>query len=48
MSVEGLLRKTPRPTVEEIRKGTSGNLCRCGTYKHIVNAAKHAAENKKT
>jgi len=48
MSVEGLLRKTPRPTVEEIRKGTSGNLCRCGAYKHIVNAAKHAAENKKT
>jgi xanthine dehydrogenase YagT iron-sulfur-binding subunit len=48
MAVEGLLRKKPRPSVEEIRSGMSGNLCRCGTYKHIVNAAKHAAEMKKT
>jgi len=48
MAVEGLLRKKPRPSVEEIRSGMSGNLCRCGTYKHIVNAAQHAAEMKKT
>jgi xanthine dehydrogenase YagT iron-sulfur-binding subunit len=47
MAVEGLLRKTPHPTTEEIRHGMSGNLCRCGTYKHIVNAAKSAAELKK-
>jgi xanthine dehydrogenase YagT iron-sulfur-binding subunit len=47
MSVEGLLRKTPHPTTEEIRHGMSGNLCRCGTYKHIINAAKKAAELKK-
>ena len=48
MAVEGLLRKKPRPSVEEIRSGMSGNLCRCGAYKHIVNAAQHAAEMKKT
>ena len=48
MAVEGLLRKKPRPSVEEIRRGMSGNLCRCGAYKHIVNAAQHAAEMKKT
>ena len=48
MAVEGLLRKNPRPSVEEIRRGMSGNLCRCGAYKHIVNAAQHAAEMKKT
>jgi xanthine dehydrogenase YagT iron-sulfur-binding subunit len=48
MAVEGLLRKNPRPSVEEIRRGMSGNLCRCGTYKHIVNAAQHAADMKKT
>ena len=47
MAVEGLLRKTPHPTTEEIRHGMSGNLCRCGTYKHIINAAKKAAELKK-
>jgi xanthine dehydrogenase YagT iron-sulfur-binding subunit len=48
MAVEGLLRKKPRPSVEEIRSGMSGNLCRCGAYKHIVNAAQHAAEMKKS
>jgi xanthine dehydrogenase YagT iron-sulfur-binding subunit len=48
MSVEGLLRKTPHPTTEEIRHGMSGNLCRCGTYKHIINAAKKAAELKRS
>src|SRR5512142_1504161 len=35
MAVEGLLRVTPSPTLAEIRRGTSGNLCRCGTYPHI-------------
>ena len=48
MSVEGLLRKNPHPTTEEIRSGMSGNLCRCGTYKHIINAAKKAAELKRS
>jgi len=48
MAVEGLLRKSHKPSTEEIRKGMSGNLCRCGTYKHIVNAAHRAAELKKT
>jgi xanthine dehydrogenase YagT iron-sulfur-binding subunit len=48
MAVEGLLRKNPHPTTEEIRNGMSGNLCRCGTYKHIINAAKKAAELKRS
>ena len=46
MAVEGLLRKNPKPSEDEIRKGMSGNLCRCGTYKHIINATKRAAELK--
>jgi xanthine dehydrogenase YagT iron-sulfur-binding subunit len=45
--VEGLLRKSPRPTPEEIRKGVSGNLCRCGAYVHIFEAAERAAEIKR-
>jgi xanthine dehydrogenase YagT iron-sulfur-binding subunit len=48
MAVEGLLRKNPHPSTEEIRQGMSGNLCRCGTYKHIINAAKKAAELKRS
>ncbi len=44
MSVEGLLRANPDPSIDEIRMGVSGNLCRCGTYPNIFRAAKRAAE----
>jgi xanthine dehydrogenase YagT iron-sulfur-binding subunit len=44
MAVEGLLRRNPNPTIEQIRQGLSGNLCRCATYRHIFNAAAKAAE----
>ena len=47
MAVEGLLRSTPDPSFEEIRRGVSGNLCRCGTYDHIFKAARRAADLKK-
>jgi xanthine dehydrogenase YagT iron-sulfur-binding subunit len=47
MNVEGLLRKTPDPTMEQIREGVSGNLCRCGAYAHIFRAVERAAELKK-
>jgi xanthine dehydrogenase YagT iron-sulfur-binding subunit len=46
MSVEGLLRKNPSPSVEEIRTAVSGNLCRCGAYSHIFKAAARAAETR--
>jgi xanthine dehydrogenase YagT iron-sulfur-binding subunit len=44
MAVEGLLRRNSKPTMEQIRQGLSGNLCRCATYRHIFNAAAKAAE----
>ena len=47
MAVEGLLRSNPNPSPEEIRRGVSGNLCRCGTYEHIFRAARRAAELRK-
>jgi xanthine dehydrogenase YagT iron-sulfur-binding subunit len=47
MAVEGLLRANPGPSAEDIRWGVSGNLCRCGAYKHIFDAAQKAAELKK-
>jgi xanthine dehydrogenase YagT iron-sulfur-binding subunit len=47
MAAEGLLRINPSPSVDEIRHGMSGNLCRCGTYAHITNAVSRAAEIKK-
>lgn len=47
VAVEGLLRKNPDPSFDEIRVGVSGNLCRCGAYNHIFKAAAKAAELKK-
>jgi xanthine dehydrogenase YagT iron-sulfur-binding subunit len=47
MSVEGLLRNNPAPSMEEIRMAVSGNLCRCGAYSHIFKAASRAAGNRR-
>jgi xanthine dehydrogenase YagT iron-sulfur-binding subunit len=47
MAVEGLLRSNPNPTLDQIRNGLSGNLCRCAAYRHILNAASRAAELRK-
>jgi carbon-monoxide dehydrogenase small subunit len=38
-----LLAKKPQPTMEEIREGVSGNLCRCTGYMQIFNAIAKAA-----
>ncbi|MGW8194569.1 MAG: (2Fe-2S)-binding protein [Desulforhopalus sp.] len=47
MAVEGLLRKTAAPSNDEIRRGCSGNLCRCGAYQNIFAAAEQSAKSKK-
>ena len=47
MAVEGLLRANPNPSLEEIRRGVSGNLCRCGTYPNIFKAVRRASELRK-
>jgi aerobic-type carbon monoxide dehydrogenase small subunit (CoxS/CutS family) len=44
MATKALLMKNPDPTMEEIKDGLSGNLCRCGTYPAVAQAALHAAE----
>ena len=43
MSAYALLSKNPDPTVEEIKMGVSGNLCRCTGYYQIVEAVQLAA-----
>lgn len=47
MAAEGLLRANPSPTLDDIRHGMSGNLCRCAAYVHIFKAVDHAAKLKK-
>ncbi|MEM1047876.1 MAG: (2Fe-2S)-binding protein [Pseudomonadota bacterium] len=39
-----LLQENPDPSVDEIRYGISGNLCRCTGYQNIVKAIQAAAE----
>jgi len=43
MSAAALLRKTPRPSDQEIDTALAGNLCRCGTYLRIREAIRKAA-----
>ena len=34
-----LLEKNPKPSAEEARRALDGNLCRCGTYPRVLEAA---------
>jgi aerobic carbon-monoxide dehydrogenase small subunit len=43
MSSTALLRKNPKPTEDEIRKGLQGNICRCTGYWNIFEAVKEAS-----
>jgi len=43
MASKALLSKKPRPTEEEIKRGLSGNLCRCTGYVKIIEAVKNAS-----
>ena len=47
VAVEGLLRRLPQPTDDDIRAAVAGNLCRCGAYPHIVRAAARAATERR-
>ena len=44
MSVVALLSRNPQPDDRQIRSALTGNICRCGTYVRILQAAKSAAE----
>jgi carbon-monoxide dehydrogenase small subunit len=44
MAAKALLDENPHPTVEEIREGLRGNLCRCTGYKRIIEAVAAAAD----
>jgi carbon-monoxide dehydrogenase small subunit len=45
LSAVALLRRHPRPSREEIKRGLSGNLCRCTGYEKILAAVELAAES---
>ena len=43
MSAVALLQKNPKPTEKEIRRGLSGNICRCTGYQAMVDAIQSLA-----
>jgi aerobic-type carbon monoxide dehydrogenase small subunit (CoxS/CutS family) len=38
-SAVALIEKNPKPTPEEARRALDGNICRCGTYVRVLEAA---------
>jgi xanthine dehydrogenase YagT iron-sulfur-binding subunit len=43
MSTAALLKSNPNPTIEDVQHAVRGNLCRCGTYPKVFQAALAAA-----
>jgi carbon-monoxide dehydrogenase small subunit len=48
LAAHHLLHRKPDPTLEQIREGLSGNLCRCTGYIQIVEAVAEAARRRAT
>lgn len=44
---KAMLDKNPNPTPDEARRGLDGNICRCGTYVGVLEAALAAAKAMK-
>lgn len=47
MTAKALLAENSAPTLEEVRQGLSGNLCRCGCYQGIAQAVLEAARRSR-
>jgi len=47
MAAKGFLDKHPNPTLDEVKHGLNGNLCRCGTYVGVRKAVLEAAREMK-
>jgi aerobic-type carbon monoxide dehydrogenase small subunit (CoxS/CutS family) len=45
MSAYALLQAQPKPSLDQIRMGLSGNICRCGNYNHLWDAVAYAADH---
>jgi aerobic-type carbon monoxide dehydrogenase small subunit (CoxS/CutS family) len=47
VSGTALLAKVANPTLDQIKAGLAGNLCRCGTYGRVFEAVQAAARAKR-
>jgi len=48
MSAKALLDQNPNPSVQEIRDGLAGNLCRCTGYSKMIEAIQTVARERST
>ena len=46
VATRAFLNANPKATLDDIRKGLGGNLCRCGTYDGVAHAALECASKK--
>jgi carbon-monoxide dehydrogenase small subunit len=46
MSAKALLDQNPNPSVQEIRDGLAGNLCRCTGYSKMIEAIQTIARER--
>lgn len=47
VAATAFLAKNPDPTLDQIKQGLAGNLCRCGTYGRVFEAVQSAAKAKR-
>jgi len=47
MASKALLDRNPNPSLDDIKDGLAGNLCKCGTYPKIFRAVQDAAREMK-
>jgi carbon-monoxide dehydrogenase small subunit len=45
ISAQALLKKNPKASIEEIKKGLTSNLCRCTGYEKIIKAVEKLKNN---
>lgn len=43
MAAKSLFNQTPHPTLDQVKQGLAGNLCRCGTHTRILSAVMRVA-----
>jgi len=44
MSAKAVLAQNPHPTLDQVKQGLAGNLCRCGTHTRILSAVMRVAK----
>ena len=47
VSCSALLQRNPHPTMDDVKEACAGNICRCGTYPRVFEAALAAARKRK-